>query len=264
MDQCGITMTWLLTWEAPEDEINPDMYIPVFHPELKDMPFSRAADAAARYPDRFILGYCPDPRRPDALDRLEAANNIYHVRVCGELKLRMMYDSPDALELYHLCGKLNLPVVMHIDYPIPVRKGRYPRKTYWYGGGIESLERVLKLVPDTVFIGHAPGFWGHISADNHHLTTYYPDGPIVPGGQLMRLLDTYEHLFADLSALSALNALKRDTGFTKEFFDRYQDRLLFARDCYTTELHDFILTLQLPHVILEKVFYQNAEKLIST
>ncbi len=263
MDQCGITRTWLLTWEAPEDEINPDMYVKAFHPDLKDMPFRKVYEAVSKYPDRFIAGFCPDPRRPDALDRLELACRSYRVQVCGELKLRMMYDSPDAIELYRLCGKLRLPVVLHIDYPIPVRDGHYPRRSYWYGGSIASLQRALEQVPDTVFIGHAPGFWGHISKDDKHLTEYYPQGPVVPGGEVVQLLETHENLYADLSAMSALNALSRDREFTRELFDRFQDRFLFARDCYTTDLRDFLDGLGLAPEILEKVYHRNAERLLS-
>ena len=53
-----------------------------------------------RAPDRFVLGFCPDPRRPQALDQLKAAVEIHGVRVCSELKLCMMYDNPDALRIY--------------------------------------------------------------------------------------------------------------------------------------------------------------------
>ncbi len=263
MDENGIESAWLLTWEAPQDEINPDMYKRVFHPSLPDMPFTQVVDAVRRYPSRFVAGYCPDPRRPDALDRLERAYNSYGVRVCGELKLRMMYDNPDAIELYRLCGRYRLPVVLHIDYPIPVREGSYPRRNYWFGGGIESLERALKQVPETVFIGHAPGFWGHLSADGKHLSTYYPDGPIVPGGKAIELLDRYPNLYADLSAMSALNALKRDIGFTRELLDRFQDRFLYGRDNYSTDLREFLDQLDLSESIRDKIYHQNAEALLS-
>ena len=264
MDRNGIEHTWLLTWEAPEDEVNPDMYMRQFHPNLSNMPFMRVSDAARRHPGRFLVGYCPDPRRPDAIDRLQIACESYDVRICGELKLRMMYDNPDAIDLYRACGKLKLPVVMHLDYPIPIREGSYPRRNYWFGGGIESLERVLEQVPETVFIGHAPGFWGHISADGRHLDEIYPEGPIVPGGKAVSLLERYPNLYADLSAMSALNALQRDIGFTREFLDRFQDRMLYGRDNYTTGLREFLDQLGLPRTILEKIYHRNAENVVKT
>ena len=127
---------------------------------------------------------------------------------------------------------------------------------------MEALERVLRQVPQTNFLGHAPGFWAHISDDGQHAAEIYPKGPIVGKGAVIRLLETYDNIYADLSAFSALNALSRDIGFTKELFDRFQDRFVFARDCYTTELYDFINGLDLPLSIREKIFYKNARSLI--
>ena len=176
----------------------------------------------------------------------------------------MMYDNPDAVELYRLCARLKLPVTVHIDYPIPLREDQYPRKNYWYGGGIEAFERALKKAPETIFLGHAPGFWGHISADEKYLTEIYPGGEVVRGGDVERLLYEYDNLYADLSAMSALNALKRDLVYTKEFIDRFQDRLLFARDCYTSDLYDFLESLELPLGIREKIYFRNAEKLLTS
>lgn len=263
MDENGIDMAWLLTWEAPDDEINPSMFVHKFHPDLPHMPFHRIFEACRQYPTRFVAGFCPDPRRPGAVDRLAVAHESYGVRVCGELKLRMMYDSPDAIELYRACGRFGLPVIMHLDYPIPIQDSRYPRRNYWYGGGIEALERVLEQVPDTVFIGHAPGFWGHISNDGQHLHQYYPEGPVVPGGKVGELLDRYPNLYADLSAMSALNALRRDLTFTREFLHRFQGRLLFARDNYTSHLYKFLEELKLDQTIRNKIYHENAEGLLA-
>ena len=69
----------------------------------------------------------------------------------------MMYDNPDAVRMYRVCGENGLPVLMHFDYELGGRP--WP---YWYGGGIEALEGIA-LCPETNFIGHAPGFWAHIS-----------------------------------------------------------------------------------------------------
>jgi len=263
MDRNGIDITWLLSWEAPADEIDPAMYMPKFFPGQKDLPFSDVFKAASRFPDRFVSGYCPDPRRPDALDRLELAVQQYGVRVCGEWKLRMMFDNIDALRLYTVCGKHKIPVVVHIDYPVPLGSGHYPRSDYWYGGGIEPFERAVKKCPETVFIGHGPGFWGHISKDEGYLDTYYPVGPIIPGGELYRLLREYPNLFADLSADSARNGLSRDRRVGKEFLLEFQDRLLFARDCFSTSLMELLHSLSLPQTVLEKILSGNAYALLS-
>jgi predicted TIM-barrel fold metal-dependent hydrolase len=263
MDENDIAQTWLLTWEAPDGDINPDMYMRQFHPNSSNMSFEQVRDAVRRYPNRFIAGYCPDPRRPDALDRLSTAYEHYGVRVCGELKHRVMYDNPDCIELYRLCGRYRLPVVLHLDYPIALREGYYPRRNYWFGGGIEALERALEQVPETTFVGHAPGFWARISADDKYLSNYYPEGPIVPGGKVIALLERFPNLYADLSAGSALNALSRDPGFAERFIEQFQDRLLYGRDNYSTELREFLDGLALSEEVREKVFHRNAEKLIA-
>lgn len=264
MDRHGISQAWLLSWEAPEDEIDQTMYRRAFHPDLNCLPFLRISEALKEYPDRFIGGYCPDPRSIGALEKLEVAYHSYHVKVCGELKVRMVYDSPDGIELFRFCGRYHLPVVLHIDYPIGTGNGsNFPRGNYWYGGGIEALERLLRKVPETIFIGHAPGFWSHISADDLFASFIYPKGPVLQKGKIVQLFEDYENLYADLSAESALNALQRDLGFTKEFLDRFQDRLLFARDCYSSDLYNFLEALPLSDSIREKIYWKNAEKLLS-
>ena len=73
---------------------------------------------------------------------------------------------------------------MHFDYELG--GGPWP---YWYGGGIEALERVLALCPETNFIGHAPGFWAHISGDRLYKTESYPKCPITRPGKIELLLE---------------------------------------------------------------------------
>ena len=154
-------------------------------------------------------------------------------------------------------------MVVHIDYPIPLGTGEYPRSNYWYGGGIEPFERAVQKCPETAFIGHGPGFWGHISKDEKYLETYYPDGPVVPGGKLYGMLREYPNLYADLSADSARNGLSRDAGVGKEFLLEFQDRLLFARDCFSNSLMELLESYSLPQTVMEKILYGNASALLS-
>ncbi|NLF01683.1 MAG: amidohydrolase family protein, partial [Anaerolineales bacterium] len=224
------------------------------------IPFAGCLRYKERAPERFVLGYAPDPRRPDAIDRLQAAIDLYGVQVYGELKLRMMLDNPDALAMFRFCGERKLPVTVHLDYPID-RGQRYPRSNWWYGGPIEAFERAIAACPDTVFIGHAPGFWAHISGDDQYDRVSYPSGAVVPGGKLTEMFHRYPNLYADLSAGSALNAISRDPGFGREFLLEFQDRLLFARDCFDTRLADFLASLELPDVVWAKIASENARRL---
>ena len=213
MDRHGIDRTWLLTWECPPDEYDPAGYFPVMHfgdGLAYPVPFSACLRYKQAAPERFILGYAPDPRRPEAIDQLQAAIEIHGVQVCGEIKLRMLYDNPDALRLFRFCGEKGLPVTVHIDYPIPTGR-RYPRTDWWYGGSIDAFERALQACPDTVFIGHAPGFWAHISGDDLFDKVGYPQGPVLPGGRLFQLFRTLsEPIRRPLSRFRTTTALTRD------------------------------------------------------
>ena len=265
MDQCGIARTWLLCWECPPDEYDQGCRSPfsadVLGMESGPIPFARCLAYQERAPRRFVLGYAPDPRRPGALDRMQAAIDLYGVRICGELKLRMMYDNPDALRLLRFCGERKVPVTVHIDYPSLNNTVGFPRPDYWYGGGIDVLERVLRKCPETIIIGHAPGFWSHISGDDQYDKTMYPAGPVLPAGQVPALLRAYPNLYADLSAYSGLNALSRDPAHAKEFLLEFQDRILYGRDCFDNRLQEFLASLELPKTVLKKIYSGNASAL---
>ena len=261
MADCHIDKTWLLSWESPPDEFDPSYnYVSVSN-ERGPIPFERGLAYYQQVPEKFVLGYAPDPRKPDSIDRLQAAIEIYDVRVCGELKLRMMYDNWDAIRMFRFCGEKGLPVTVHLDYEFSTGH-KYPRPNWWYGGGIEAFERAVRACPQTNFIGHAPGFWAHISNDDLYNKEPYPKGNVIPGGTISRLLQNYPNLFADLSAGSALNALKRDPIFARDFLIEFQDRLLYARDDFNNDLQVFLKTLDLPQPVWEKITWQNADKLV--
>ena len=263
MDQNGIDRAWVLTWDCPASEFDPSYLknVNVGAWENGPIQFERCLSYALARPDRFTLGYAPDPRRPDAIDRLKSAVALYGVKVCGEIKLRMTYDDPDALRLYRYCGEAGLPVTVHIDYEFPTGRD-YPRPNYWYGGGIDALERALKKCPDTIFLGHAPGFWAHISGDDQFDRVPYPKGPVLPGGRVIELLNRCPNLYGDLSAGSGLNALTRDPAFGRAFVIEYQDRLLYARDYFDGAHRAWIDGQAFPQEVLNKIYCRNALRLI--
>lgn len=266
MDEHGIEKCWLLTWECPTTEFNPD-FNRVTHPclvgdEAGPVSLARCLAYKERAPERFEIGYAPDPRKPEAIDKMKAAINVFGAKICGELKYRMMYDNPDVVRLFRYCGEVGAPVVVHIDYEFETG-ANYPRPSWWYGGGIEALERAMRQCPDTVFLGHAPGFWAHISADPKIGETAYPQGKVLPGGKVNELFDAFPNLYGDLSAGSGLGALQRDVEHAKTFIKTYQDRLLFARDCFSDDHRQFLLSLGLTRTVLDKLFHKNALKLVS-
>ncbi len=268
MDEHGIELAWLLTWEIiPRDD-----YTSV-HPFLN--PCNVRADgthagitladilkARDRYPNRFVAGYCPDPLKPSAPGLLEAAHRIHGVRICGEWKFRILIDDPRCIELFRKAGELAMPVVLHLDVPYLPKDGAMSYYPSWYGGTVENLERVLQACPQTNFIGHAPGFWREISAHADQEETICPSTPVAAPGKISRLLNAYPNLFADLSANSGLSALKRDPGHAADFICRHADRLLFGRDYYGGDLWKFLQSLNLPDEVLLKITRLNAQKLL--
>ena len=260
MEQHGIDQMWLFSWELPATDCDP-RFQGVLPPGAVGIPLADVLEVGRAAPAKFVLGYMPDVKRPDAVDRLKAAVEIHGIRVASELKQRVLFDDPDALEVYRFCGEHKLPITIHLDYPIAAGY-RYPRPTWWYGGSLDSFERAVTACPETIFIGHAPGFWAHISGDDCAAKESYPTGPVMPGGRVLHLLDTCPNLYADLSAGSGLTAISRDPAFGKQFLERYQDRLLFGRDYFDGRLMDFLQSLDLEPEAFAKITHRNAQRLL--
>ena len=261
MNAAGIQKAWLLSWELPEREMNPTYYGEINSTGV-GMPFHDVIDVIERYPDRFTPGTTFDPRDPHAHERLKAAVNTHHVRVFGELKLRMRYDAPDAIRLFHYCGELGLPVICHLQPTFP-RLGVPSARQWWYGGGLEVMETPLRLCPQTRFLGHARGFWREISGDADQDLLDYPAGkPVVGRGRLLEYLDKYPNLNCDLSGGSGHTALSRDLNFTRRFLIDYQDRMFFGRDEFSNRMYDLLVSLNLPTAVLAKILGGNAMRLV--
>ncbi len=261
MDEQGIDQMWLLTWECPESDYDPKLngHLP---PTGGVIPFRDVLSVSREAPDRFILGYMPDPKRPDAIDRLRAAVDIYGVKLAGELKVRVPFDDPDLMRMYEYCGEAGLPITIHLEYPID-RGSVYPRPNTWYGGTMDALERAVQANPATIFIGHAKGFWAHISGDGLHDKIPSPKGDVLPGGQVIEMMNKYDNLYADLSG-NGVPALNRDHKFSREFVIAFQDKLLFARDHFHNNLMDLLLQLDLPEDVFEKVKWKNAARMVNS
>lgn len=268
LDENNIDLAWLLSWEIHPLE-HASSYQPVLNPEHvrgdgtnAGIPFRDLVRAKRAYPDRFVLGYCPHPLWDNPTGLLESAYRIHGARVCGEWKFRIPFDDPRCLEIFRCAGRLGMPVVLHLDVPyLAGEDGKPVYQPKWYGGTVANLERALQACPETNFIGHAPGFWREISGDADQAGTSYPQGPVTEGGRLYRLLDTYENLYADMSAGSGLKALSRDPEHAVRFLNRYADRILYARDYYGSDWMDFLKSISLEEGAMEKICYKNAEKL---
>src|SRR3569833_310887 len=123
MDSHQISRAWLLSWEIMpfEDEKSYHRVLNPLHlrPDgtHAGIPLSDLLLARSRDPDRFVIGYCPHPLSGSAPALFEAAYHIHGVRVCGEWKFRIPFADPRCIELFRAAGRLNCPVVLHLDLP---------------------------------------------------------------------------------------------------------------------------------------------------
>ena len=271
MDEHGIDAAWLLTWDITREEDAP-AYHKVLNPEHlradgthAGIPLSDLIKARDRFPDRFVLGYCPHPCHGDAPGLFESAVRLHGVRVCGEWKFRVCFDDPRCLNLFRKAGELGCPVVLHLDAPYlkHPQEDKYVYQPMWYGGTLDRLENALVACPNTVFIGHAPGFWRYISGDAETEPEAYPRGPVRPGGRLLPMIERYPNLYADLSAGSAFYALQRNLAFSREMLERFSDRFLYGRDYYGGQLVEFLRTLNLSDTAWSAITMGNAQRLVS-
>ena len=81
-------------------------------------------------------------------------------------------------------------------------------------------------------------------------------------GRIVELLRKYPNLYCDISANSGLIALSRDPEYAVSFITEFQDRILYARDCFHNKHQEFINSLGLSQNILEKIYSGNAARLL--
>ncbi len=268
MDEHGIDVAWLLSWEVTPTEDNAS-YHGVCNP-LKFradgthacITFGDLVQTRNQYPDRFVLGYCPHPAVGSAPQLFEAAYHMHGVRVCGEWKFRIPFDDPRCINLFRKAGELKCPVVLHLDVAFLPGGDEHRYMPKWYGNNHSNLTRALEACPDTIFLGHAPGFWREISGDADQLHDTTSMQPVTPGGRMYDMFDRFPNIYADLSAGSGLRALSRDPDNARRFITRYADRVTFARDYYGGDLHAFLDTLDLPLNVREQLDWRNAQRLV--
>jgi predicted TIM-barrel fold metal-dependent hydrolase len=201
---------------------------------------------AANYPDRIVVFGNLDPRmacagnlaaedlpQPPETDFSWALEKLVALgcRGIGEISANICVDDPRLVNLARQCGAQGLPLLLHLTGP-----GRGV-----YGlidpVGLPGLKRLLELAPETVIIGHAPGFWSELDAEiTPEQKFLYPAGPVRREGALVRLLRTHPNLYADISANSGFNAISRDKAFGTRFLREFADRILFGTDiCFADQ-----------------------------
>jgi hypothetical protein len=257
-----LTARLLLGWMDAGD-IAQAVVLPLVSPESSSYPLTTDFVLAETKPhrDRLVPFCCLDPRtsfgggQKGLVDMLKRWVDL-GARGFGEHKPGVKIDDSRNMALYEACGELALPVLFHID-----------EQRNMDAPGLPGLEKATSEHPDTIFIGHGPGWWASISGDAKQADLGgYPKGPIAPGGALDALMEKYPRLYGDLSAGSGASAITRDPAFGREFLIRRADRLMFGTDFLAPdqEVPQLALyrQLDLPAAVQAKIFRDNARRVL--
>jgi len=252
----------LLEW-MDASQISQAVVLPLVSPESSSYPLTTDFVLEATKPHRErLIPFCSvDPRTSyqGGLRGLVGMLKEYVERGAkgfGEHKPGVKIDDPRNMTIYAACGELGLPVLFHLD-----------EQRNMDAPGLPGLEKALKEHPNTLFIGHGPGWWASISARITQADlARYSDGPVEPGGAIDTLMDKYPNLHGDLSAGSGARAISRDPTFGREFLIRRADRLMFGTDYLSPgqEVPQLTLfrTMDLPDDVQARIFRDNARKLL--
>ena len=258
-----LTSEALLRWMDAYD-VSQAIVLPLVNPEAASYPLTSEFVLAATRPyrDRLIPFCSIDPRtayRGGHRGLVEMLKKYIEqgAKGFGESKPGIAFDDPRNMAIFAACGEVGLPVLFHLDNQ---RNTDTP--------GLPALEKVLRQLPKTNFIGHGPGWWSSISGDVIQTDLdRYPKSKTTPGGAIDRLMDAYANIYGDLSAGSGANSIHRDLDFGREFLIRRQDRILFGTDFLSPGQHVpqfelFEQQLDLPSDVEGKLFRDNARKLL--
>jgi len=173
---------------------------------------------ARGHTDSFLFAANEVPDIPNATKEVEKYLKKGG-KMIAEVKFGVACDAPGMQKLYKLAQEYDVPILMH---------WLYGELNY----GFPRFYKMLEKYPKVKFIGHAQTWWANIDKKQQdHPWERYPKGPVAEGGLTDRYLSDYENMYGDLSAGSGLNAFTRDEEFTKDFFKRHQNKLLFGSDC---------------------------------
>lgn len=196
---------------------------------------------------------------------------------------RLAIDDPRLDPIWAKCGELGVPVLIHAADP----------KSFWdpFDGDNERwLE--LKTHPRRKRDAKSPVPWEQIIQEQHNMFKKHPKTTFINAhmgwfandlGKLGRLLDEMPNMNVGIGAIIA--ELGRQPRFAKEFFIKYQDRVLFGKDSwkpnefptyfrvlesadeyfpYHKKYHAYwaMYGLDLPDAVLKKVYYKNALRIV--
>jgi len=253
-----------------------------------------------RYPDRFVVfanlsfegidesGYGEKAAKQLEEDVKNGAQGLKFFKNFGmTLKdsngERVHTDDPRFDPVFKKCAELGIPVLIHTGEPAAFFEPHDKFNERW----LELKQFPRRARPPSEFPS-----WETIMGEQHNLFARHPKTKFIAahmswmGGDLARLgklLDRLPNVSVEVAAVVA--ELGRQPRFARQFFIKYQDRVLFGKDTYrpveyytyfrifetSDEYFDYfrrrhafwqMYGLNLPDDVLKKFYYKNALKLV--
>jgi predicted TIM-barrel fold metal-dependent hydrolase len=253
-----------------------------------------------RYPDRFVVfanlsfAGVDDPdygaRTAAQLER-DVRNGAQGLKIFKNFGMdlkdkngkRIHVDDPRFDPVWDMCAKLNIPVLIHTGEPWSFFQPQDRHNERW-------LE--LKQFPSRARPADRYDSWEQIMGEQHSLFEHHPRTRFINAhlgwlggnlGELGRLMDKLPNMYTEIGAVLA--ELGRQPRFAREWFIKYQDRVMMGKDIwepseyyvyfrvletadeyfdYYRKRHAFwkMYGLDLPDEVLKKVYYKNALRVI--
>jgi len=196
---------------------------------------------------------------------------------------RVHVDDPKLDPVFEVCARHKIPVLIHTAEPAAFFQAIDKYNERW-------LE--LKQFPGRARPPERYPSWDTLMNEQHNLFARHPDVTFIAahlgwlGGDLAELghlMDKLPNMNTEVAAVLA--ELGRQPRFAREFFIKYQDRVMFGKDIWEpTEYHTYFRVfetadeyfpyyrrrhafwsmygLDLPDEVLRKLYYKNALRLI--
>jgi len=196
---------------------------------------------------------------------------------------RIPVDDPKLDPIWTKCGELGIPVLIHTGEPAPFWKPKDKYNERW----LELKQKPNRYRDPKIFPS-----WEQVMHEHLHVFEKHPETTFISAhmawrandlGTLGKWLDAHPNMYTEIGAVLA--ELGRQPRFARQWFTKYQDRVLFGKDLwrpkeyyvyfrvletadeyfdYYRKRHAFwkMYGLNLPDEVLKKLYYKNALKLL--
>ena len=225
----------------------------------------------------------------NAISQLEkdVKNGASGLKVYKELGLemkdkngkRIAVDDPRIGPVWEKCGELHIPVLIHTGEPAPFFDKMDSNNERW-------LE--LKLHPGRARPSSRYPSWNQVMSEQHHIFSKHKHTIFIAAHfgwlannltALGTMLDTLPNVYTEFAAV--MEEIGRQPKTARNFFIKYQDRILFGKDTWSVPEYGFYFRmletddeyfpplrkyhafwnmygLGLPDEVLKKIYYKNA------